>query len=252
MFFILSKVLLFLLVPFWWIVFLGIWRIATNSATTKKRLGYIMVFLFLVLTNPFLFRQVNLTWQPVPVILEKKVPYEVGILLGGMSGYDMNEVGYFGNNADRFIQTCNLYHQGIIKKILVSGGIGLIYKNSPPETKYLHQQLLANGIPDSAILLDSQSRNTYENAVYSKIICDSLKIQSPVVLITSAFHMKRSEAVFKKAGFSFVPFPCDYKVIPKKFSIGEYFIPRIELLEDWSYLIKEMVGLVVYKITGKA
>lgn len=252
MFFILSKVLFFLLVPFWWFVFLGIWRMVTYSATTKKRLGYAMAILFVVLTNPFLFRNINLYWQPIPITFEKSQQFEIGILLGGVAGYDKDEMGYFGDNADRFIQTCNLYHQGYIKKILVSGGSGLIGQKGPPETKYLHQQLLANGIPDSVILLDSQSRNTYENAVYSKKICDSLKINSTVVLITSAFHMKRSEAVFKKAGFSFVSFPCDYKAIPKKFSIAEYFIPRIKLLEDWSYLIKEMVGLGVYKLTGKA
>ncbi|MDE3252607.1 MAG: YdcF family protein, partial [Bacteroidota bacterium] len=74
----------------------------------------------------------------------------------------------------------------------------------------------------------------------------------PFVLITSALHMKRSENVFTKAGFSFISYPCDYKVYPLENNFENILVPRIELLNEWSYFIKEMVGLAVYKLTGKA
>ena len=64
--------------------------------------------------------------------------------------------------------------------------------------------------------------------------------------------MKRSASVFKKAGFDCISFPCDYKVNPEKFSLEDCIIPNISLLNEWSNFIKEVVGLYVYKLTGKA
>ena len=252
MFFILSKVLFFLLVPFWWIVILLVWRYFSKSVKTKKVLQVVIIIIAVVFTNPFIYRSLLMKWQIDPVTIPPGKTYDAGVLLGGLAGYDKNERGYFGNNADRFIQTANLYHQGIIKKIIVSGGTGKLSQDEPPESIFLRTQFLANGVPDSAIIIESRSKNTYENAIFSKEITDSLHLSPPFILITSAIHMKRSASVFKKAGFDCIPFPCDYKVVPLKFEVDYTLIPKIGLLTEWSYFIKEIVGLYVYKLTGKA
>jgi uncharacterized SAM-binding protein YcdF (DUF218 family) len=252
MFFILSKILFFLLVPFWWIMILFVWRLFSKSVRTKKNLLVAIILFAIVFTNPFLYRWLVMQWQPEPVTITPGKTYEAGILLGGLSGYDKNERGYFGNNSDRFIQAANLYHQGIIKRIIVSGGTGKLSQDEPAESFFLRTQLIANGIPDSAILIESRSKNTYENAVYSKRITDSLHLSPPFVLVTSAWHMTRSASVFKKAGFDCIAFPCDYKVVPLKFAVEDAVLPNISLLNEWSMLIKEVVGLYVYKLTGKA
>lgn len=252
MFFILSKVLFFLLVPFWWIVILWVWRFFSKSAKVKKRLGILIIIIAIVFTNPYLYRSLVMQWQFAPVTLAAGKTYEAGIVLGGLSGYDKNERGYFGSNADRFIQTANLYHQGIIKRIIISSGSGRLDQKDPAESFFLRTQFIANGVPDSLIFLESRSKNTYENAIFSKQITDSLQLSPPFVLITSAFHMKRSVSVFKKAGFDCVAFPCDYKVVPLRFAVDDAFLPNISLLNEWSMLIKEVVGLYVYKLTGKA
>ena len=252
MFFILSKILFFLLVPFYWIVILLIWRWLSKNQKLKKRLLILAVLITVLFTNPYLYRSLMMAWQPAPVTLTQGKKYEAGIILGGMAGYDKNGRGYFGDDADRFIQAANLYHQGIIKKIIVSGCSGLLLQEEPAESIFLKTQFIANGIHDSDIIIESQSRNTYENAVYSKQITDSLHLQPPFVLITSAIHMKRSENVFKKANLDCVAFPCDYKVNAQKFSIEDYFIPDISLLKKWAFLLKEIVGLYTYKLTGKA
>lgn len=252
MFFILSKILFFLLVPFYWIVLLLIWRWLSKNQKLKKRLLVLAVLIAVLFTNPYLYRSLMMAWQPAPVTLSPGKKYEAGIVLGGMSGYDKNNRGYFGDNADRFIQTANLYHQGIIKKIIVSGGTGSLSQDNLAEAPFLRTQFLANGIHDSDIIIESRSRNTYENAVYSKKITDSLHLQPPFILITSAMHMKRSENVFKKANLDCVSFPCDYKVNAENFSIEDYIIPNISLLNKWAFLLKEIVGLYIYKLTGKA
>ncbi len=252
MFFILSKILYFLIVPFWWIILLFIWMLISKSEKTKKRLRIAILSIFIVFTNPFIYRSLVLLWQPAPVEISAEKKYEVGILLGGLAGYDKNYRGYFGSAADRFIQTANLYHRGIIRKIIISGGTGSLLQNEPSESWFLRTAFLENGIPDSAIIVEPKSRNTYENAIYSKKIIDSLQAKLPYVIITSAMHMPRSASVFKKAGYGFIPFPCDYRVVPQKFSIDNYILPNAGLLNEWSFFIKEVVGLYVYKLTGKA
>ena len=252
MFFTLSKMLFFLLIPFWWIVILLLVRAVIRNAKWKKIVGVIAILIGILFTNPYLYRSANLAWQPTPVDLPTNKTYEAGILLGGLAGYDKNERGYFGDNADRFIQTTNLYHQGIIKKIIVTGGTGSLQQKEPAEAIYLHTQLLANGIKEQNIIVESRSRNTYENAVYTKQIIDSMQLSAPFVLITSAQHMKRSISVFNKAGFQCIPYPCDYKTVPQDWTIDNSLVPQIRLLNDWSFLLKEIVGLYVYRLTGKA
>ena len=252
MFFILSKVLFFLLVPFWWLMILYIWMKLSKSPKVKKRLLASIIIILIIFTNPLFYRSMVGLWQPEPVSLPTGKTYEAGIVLGGMSGYDRYGRGHFGDNADRFIQTANLYHQGIIKKVIISGGTGSLYQDEPPEALFLRKEFIANNVKDTDIIVESRSRNTFENAIYSRRIIDSMQLKPPYVLITSALHMKRSVSVFKKAGYaSFIPYPCDYKVTPSKFSL-EDFIPDIGLLSVWSHTLKEVVGLCVYKLTGKA
>ena len=224
----------------------------SRSPGLKRRLFTVIVIIAVVFTNPFIYRSMVRLWQPQPLNIPAGKTYEAGVVLGGMSGYDKYNRGFFGNNADRFIQTANLYHRGIIKKIIISGGTGTLSQTEPPESYFLRTSFLDNGVKDSDIIVESRSRNTFENGVFSKRMIDSLHLAPPFILITSALHMKRSVAVFKKTGVAFLPLPCDYKVYDTKPDIEDYIIPNISLLKEWSYFIKEVIGLYVYKFTGKA
>lgn len=252
MFFILSKVFLGLLFPFFWIVILFIWSWHSKKPIVKKRLRALIILIFLLFSNQFFFRSMVTIWQPTPTKIPVHLTYHAGILLGGLAGFDKNKRGYFGNSADRFIQAANLYHQGIIQKIIVSGGTGSLDQDEPAEAPFLQSQLIENGVKEEDIIVESRSRNTYENAVFTKQIIDSLQFQPPFILITSALHMRRSVSVFKKAGVNNIPFPCDYKVVPKNLLNADLIIPDISLLKEWGLFIKEVVGLYVYKLTGKA
>ena len=252
MFFILSKVLYVLLYPISWILILWVWRWRSRTATTRKRLLISMIVLGIVFSNPFLYRSFVMSWQPVPKSLPDTAHYSAGIVLGGLSYYDKKDSGFFGPSADRFIQTANLYHRGIINKVLITGGTGNLMQREPPEAIFLKQEFIRNGVNEKDIILESRSRNTYENAIFSKRVLDSLKLQPPFVLVTSAMHMPRSVAVFKKAGINFISYPCDYTVIDERFDIDNYIIPDISLLKKWSWVIKEVVGFVAYRLTGKA
>lgn len=252
MFFILSKLLLFLLIPFTWIMGLLVCICFTKSPRLKKRLTILTICIAIVFTNPWLYKKVNLAWQTPKRNLLPSEQYETGILLTGMVQFDKFNEGFFGCSADRFIQTAALYHTGKIKKILVTGGSGSLFRTYLSEAEYLKKVFMANAVPEKDIIVEPLARNTYENAIFSKKIIDSLKLKPPFLLITSTQHMPRSNAVFKKAGLTFISYPTDYHVVAEDFSFDDTLMPDPQLLKSWSELIKEIVGLVAYKLTGKA
>ncbi len=253
MFFILSKVLFFLLVPFNWILILLIMSLFTRSARIRKKLYWTAAILFFIFSNPFLYQQAEKRWQFPPRDMSTLPQYETGILLTGMINFDKKANGYFGNASDRFIATITLYNRGIIKKILITGGTGALVNPLPPEADFLRDYFIANKVNPADIMIENKSRNTHENGVFSKKLADSAQLKGPFLLITSTQHMRRSKAVFEKAGWTGIDyFPCDYDVTDNYFQWDEDLLPNAKLLKDWSLLLKEMVGLAIYRLTGKA
>jgi uncharacterized SAM-binding protein YcdF (DUF218 family) len=253
MFFILSKVLHFLITPFYWILILSIIYYFTKSAIVKKKIKIAIIFIAIIFSNPFIYDTLVKKWQPIPTKLDSTKHYSVGILLGGFAMFDRYDQGYFGNNADRFIQAANLYHSDNIKKILMTGGTGRLFQKEPSEASFALKELIRNGVRKEDIIFEDRSRNTIENAIFSRSLLDSMNEQQPYVLITSALHMPRSLKVFQKAGYqNIVSYPCDYKVIDTKFSLEDIIVPDIKLLNDWQYFLHEIIGTIVYQLTGKA
>lgn len=87
MFFVLSKVLLFLLNPFWWVVILLFWIWITKNLKTRKRLTITIALILIIFSNPFLFNKLVNAWQAKKVDLTNQ-KYSAAILLSGMGGYD--------------------------------------------------------------------------------------------------------------------------------------------------------------------
>ncbi len=193
------------------------------------------------------------TWQQDLVVLPKDKKYSAGILLGGLIKTDRSNRTFFASEADRFIQTTKLYHSGYIENIVVTGGNPSIVKSkNPSEAMQLKTELVLQGIPATNIFVEYESRNTYENAVFTKRLLDSLQLLPPYIMITSAMHVPRAKAVFEKAGIDVIPYPASFKEINAKKSIKAYILPSIDVLDSWNDLLKEVIGLAVYRITDKA
>jgi len=252
MFFILSKILFFLIAPLSWIFILLVWILLSKSKTRKKRLLMAVMVVLFVFTNSFIYRKAVLAWQPEPVTLTRGKVYEAGILLGGMISFDVDHKGFFGDVSDRFIEAEKLYHQGFIKKVVMTGGSGDLLHQEDKEADFIKGELIASGVNTNDIIIENNSRNTFENAVFTKRVLDSLQIKGPYVLITSAIHIPRASKVFTKAGLTIVPYPADFHVIHSRLSWTDFIVPDPSLLHDWNYFIKEMVGTAVYSLTGKA
>lgn len=252
MFFILSKILLFLLNPFYWIVFCLVLYWKTRKPVLKKRFLIAASSIFILFSNYWLYNNFVRAWQPKAQPLQHTRHYSLGIVLGGMTKSDKHGHSFFAPTSDRFIQTCKLYHTGVIDKILISGGDGSLLQNKPKEANFLFKEFPNLGVPDSVLIVEKFSKNTYESAIEAKRFVDSLQIKEPYLLITSAIHMKRAIATFKKAGLNVIEHPANFDAVESKMSWDAYVIPKIQVLAEWPYVLKEVVGYYVYKLTGKA
>jgi uncharacterized SAM-binding protein YcdF (DUF218 family) len=255
MFFILSKVLLFLIQPFNWVLIIGTYALLTKNKKRKKISTIIAVSFFLIFSNAYLIQQITLHWQAPEKEMKPGEQYEVGILLTGFASFNVKTgKAYFKGASDRFIQTAKLYHQKHIKKIIVSGGNSSIIKSRQKykEGDFVGKQLKLLGIPAHDIIIDNQSRNTHENGLFTKRIIDSLKIPPPYLLITSATHLPRSQHVFNKIGLTTTAYACHFTVINNPVDFPGVLLPNPEAFELWNTFMKENVGLLIYKLTGKA
>lgn len=254
MFFILSKILAVFLRPMVWIAISLLLALFAKGQRWRRRSLITAVGLFFFFTNPFLLNQVMRWWEPETLTADQIVePYDIGILLGGYSNSQIvpnHDRHNFSNRANRFINAFELYQSGKIKKILLSGGSGHLTEDRPLEAKEMQLFLLRLGIPDSSIIIESESRNTHENARYTaQIIQDSFPGTS-CLLLTSAWHMPRAAACFEKAGLEVTPFAVDYFSETIRFSPDALFFPYRHSFARWEYLIKEWVGLMMYRLKG--
>jgi len=253
MFFIASKVLYFLLSPLTWILLAIVLRWRAKLQVWKRRWGIVAIALLVVFTNTFIHKQVTLAWQTPPETMQHSKQYSAAILLGGLSYSDQQKRTFFGSTSDRFIQAARLWHTKTVSKIVVCGGVGnLLNRDEPTEGGFMRDELIAMGIPDTCILADTTSKNTFENAQQAKAVITAAQLQAPYLLVTSATHMPRSLKTFAKAGLTVEPHPSNFEVIDSKNTFKDFLVPDVTLLDNWTYLLKEMVGIVVYSLTGKA
>ena len=210
-------------------------------------MGIIAIAIFILFSDQWLLDAYAKRWQPAPVSFVNKETFSCGIVAGGFASPDENANGYFNSSSDRFIQVLKLYNQGVIKNILITGGNGKINIDTFREATWAKEELKANKVPDSAIIIEDKSNNTAENAFYSKHVLDSVKLTPPYLLITSAVHMPRAAILFKKAGIQVIPFPCNYIAGRGNFTFSS-LLPDPQVLFGWNVFLKETAGYLWYKM----
>ncbi|MBK7888403.1 MAG: YdcF family protein [Bacteroidetes bacterium] len=253
MFFLLSKILDFFITPLSWILICILLSFVVKNAKVKTRLRKAVVILLLIFTNPWLVEKVTYAWEMKAYSSEEiKTPYDVGIVLGGsMRYYDpVSKRVVYSLSVDRLLQSLQLYHDGKIKKILLSGGSGYVNFKDWKESKLIAEVLLKSGVPAADMILENESRNTYENAIHSAEMLSDGKNGTKFLLITSAFHMRRSLMCFEKAGLKVVDFPVDTRSAPHIHTLDKIIQPDAECLSQWDMLLHEWIGLVMYKMMG--
>ena len=186
---------------------------------------------------------------------------EVAVVLGGgtdpalapRSSVEINSAG------DRVLYAAELYRQGYAKSLLLTGG-EITWQtggySSPAEDMAI--VLEAIGVPREALWLETQSLNTYENAVYSGEMLAERGIND-ILLVTSALHMPRAVALFEAQGLNVTPLPVDYSVT-EEVLVGDDtsallvkvldIIPNVSNLSLTTTALKEYFGMLVYRLRG--
>lgn len=245
MFYIASKLLAFLSQPLMWIFILLISALIFKY--NRRKLLIISICIFYFFSNSFIADEAARVWE-----IERFTPtetYEIGIILGGIADYDnITKAHNFNKHADRLMDAEQLYHKGIIKKIMISGGNGMLFNDGYIESEAIRDHLLANKIPLEDIIIENTSRNTIENAMNSAKILNIKYNNSSCLLITSANHMRRAQLCFEKANITVTAFPTDCTTSYRSTSYEYILFPRIEALEKWQELIHEWIGYIVYLI----
>lgn len=252
MFFLLSKILLFLLSPVFWIMLLFLLGLLGKKQQRKKWFLISTFSLLVIFTNPFLGNLAVKKWEiPYRKVQTLTSNYDYGIVLGGMSEWDEDfDRLIFAGSTDRLIQAIDLYKQGIIKKILISSGSGSVIYTEEREAIYLKDFLLRNGFPVKDLVIEPDSRNTHENAVNTAKML--LNQHSSNLLITSAIHMRRAAKCFQKIGLRVDTWSTDRLAfdVYKENDIDNLIIPSAQILRNWEKLIKEVVGYGTYRVMG--
>jgi len=205
-----------------------------------------------VFSNSFLQDEAMRAWElkPSKAGYNQKT-YDYAVVLGGVTSYYDKYYKQIGLNrsVDRLMQAIKLYKKGIVKKIIFTGGDATVLQDDVIEADVIKQYLIDIGIPVEDMIFENESRNTHENATYVYKLLKPTKSEN-ILLITSAFHMRRSLGCFKKAGMNPDYFVADLYSGKRKYTPDHLLIPQTQTLDRWSMLFHELSGYVIYKIMG--
>ncbi|WP_138074991.1 YdcF family protein [Hymenobacter jeollabukensis] len=256
MFFLLSKLLDFLLLPALWLLGLLLAALLTRRPARRRALLLTALLLLVIGTNNALVNEALLAWELPPLTLRQLGgPYDAGVLLTGIGDgrKSPHDRVYLGRGADRLTNALWLYRAGRIRRIIISGGSGLLKgARGHTEAHELYVLLRLAGVPARDILLEERSRNTRENALYTKELLARHPDIKSLVLITSAFHQRRALGCFHRVGLRPAPFPAGFVTTDRRLSPDYWLVPDADALARWSLLLHEISGYVVYRVLGYA
>ena len=249
----LSKVLPYLVFPFNIVLWISIISIVFYFLNFRKPLGISLCLslgILLVCGSPI---STNLYSQHEQKIVapefEKMSSVGAIVLLGGSVGLPLKprtDSEILGNRA---LHAFRLYKAGLAKKIIISGGNVFPQPGVKSESFYTARLLEEWGVPAEAVVIEEASRNTYENAIQTK---KKLRLidEDMVLLVTSAFHMPRALATFRTVGINAIPAPASYSIVTYTQPAILDWIPSISNLGKMQALIRENLGILVYRYRG--
>jgi uncharacterized SAM-binding protein YcdF (DUF218 family) len=255
MFFSLSKIFWFLVNPgslFLLLLCLGCGLLWTPwKRAGRALLSFVVVIGLAAGTLPLGDSLFSVLEDRFPIVEELPDDIHGIVVLGGLSSPPLTVArGQVALNGavERLTEFSALAKRYKDAKLVFSGGSGDLLNQKHKEAITLSPVFDLLGVDKERLLLEDQSRNTFENAVFSK------RIAAPAsgekwLLITSAFHMPRAVGCFRKAGWDVVPYPVDFSTKPEPFFSLSFNLVRG--LGRLSGALHEWLGLVFYRLSGR-
>ncbi|OGX87650.1 hypothetical protein BEN47_00320 [Hymenobacter lapidarius] len=253
MFFLLSKVLDFVLLPTVWLLVLLVAALVARQPRRKRQWLVAALAVFVLSTNTALVNEGILAWERPPVPLSAlPAQADAAVLLTGITGVNKSphDRVYLGQGADRLTHALWLYRAGRVRRIIISGGSGAILRKAHTEADDLATLLRLAGVPARDLLIEEQSRNTHENALHTKALLAKHPDVKSLVLVTSAFHQRRAMGCFEKVGLRPVAFPAGYRSSDRLATPDYWLLPSPGAMQELGVLVHEIAGWLTYRLLG--
>ena len=160
----------------------------------------------------------------------------------------------FFDSVDRLFVAVELVRQKKVGALILAGG-GLDDPGEPGEAECARQWITRWNLVQVPIYVLGRCANTHEEAMRTAEMVRDQKWKK-IVLVTSAWHMPRAEAVFRKAGVDIIPLGCDFNVFPPSSTARRSpvpnFLPQSLTLTQLGLWMRETMGLWYYRIRGWA
>jgi len=255
MFFVLSKTIAFFLLPSNLLIIAGLIGLALTATRYRRTGAGIAVTCLTLLLLLGVFPVGNLLFNALegrfpPWDPARGAPDGIIVLGGTINPVLSLERGVpvVGEAADRVIAIARLARQFPVARIIFSGGNGSLIPGGPAEADFVAPLLDDFGVPRGRVQLENRSRNTEENALFSKEIAQP-KPGERWLLVTSAWHMPRAVGCFRRVGFAVEAYPVDWHT--KKhvdFSLSPSLVMGLNSADTAAH---EWLGLVAYWLTGR-
>jgi len=180
---------------------------------------------------------------------------EAIIVLSGMIEERKNApLGEWSGAVDRFECGVELFKAGKAPLLVFTGGWVPWTPNAKPEGEILAQRAVMLGVPKDKILVAGKVQNTEEEAIAVSQLFSKRAVvdrKPRIILVTSAFHMRRAGMLFRKKGFEVTPFPVDLQTSENSGITILSFLPSAQALARSETAIREMIGLPYYWVIGR-
>ncbi len=226
-------------------LFIGKQKIARNLLSTISALLFVIAF-FPV--GEWLLYPLESHFQTNPDLPDK---IDGIIVLSGAEDAELSHLWgqvELGGTAERDLSFLTLARQHPKAKLLFTGGSGSLLKQEYKGADVAKKLFMQQNFDISRIIFERESRNTFENVIYSKKIVKPIKSEN-WILITTGWHMPRSVGIFCKAEWPVIPYPVDHQTHK-----GNLFRINFDLSGNLNTLktgIKEWLGLFAYYLSGK-
>ena len=149
------------------------------------------------------------------------------------------------------LPVCSKFSPEVSKLNSRVSSISLILKPKEKESDFAKEILIKMNVNQNNILIEPNSRNTYENAKFSsELLLNKYGAGGKYLLITSAFHMRRAEACFNKTELDIDVLKVDFQVDTDDYTLTTFILPSATVLDKWQVLFREWVGIFFYWLRG--
>ena len=255
MFFILSKVLGFFALPSNLLIAIGILGLSLLATRFTRLASWLIVTSLVLIALAGLSPLGNALILPLeqrfPPWDASRGPPDGIVVLGGAISPDVSAargVVALDEAAERLTVTAELARRYPNARIVFAGGSNALVFPEGAEAAFAVRELEALGVAHDRITAEEQSRNTIENAVFSRLIANP-KPGERWLLVTSAYHMPRAMAVFRAASFAVEAYPVDWRT-RGPIDAARPFASLGDGLRRTDTAAHEWVGLLAYRLTG--